>query len=864
MSRAFWFLAMTPWLVNVALADDARPDAACSGLRTRAFADTKITTAELIRSGTFKLPGDWGAALDTSLRKLPAFCRVIGVLRPTADSKIGFELWLPEGWNGRYLQVGNAGFAGGIVYSGLIQGLQNDFAVASTDDGHIGDDTGWMHGHPEKVIDYGYRAVHRTSVVAKQIVNAFYNRPIPYSYFSGCSDGGRESLVEAQRYPDDFAGWIVGAPANDWVGLMTFLLNRVQLTAAIKEPFTDLQLKAISAASVARCDNLDGVKDGVIDDPLQCTFDPKKLQCKAGADGQCLSPGQVEVVRRIYDDVKSSAGVNLLPGLQGTRGAEAGNWEFPKIAQEGTAAAGDFYGQIVRGFWSKLVFDDPKLDYTKIDLVDALRKGSGYAANTLSAVDPNLSSIRASGKKIIQYHGWADSAIPAQYSIRYYEAVEKYLGRDNRDFYRLFLAPGMMHCWAGPGPNVFGGAYTPGGIFDPDHHALAALMQWVEKGKAPEKIIATKYQDDDPTKTVIRTRPLCPYPGVARWTGTGSTDDVQNFVCSVQPERPTVDADGTVHASAFAIPLPRYMSEQAKRQFIKETHNPPDADWDIDAPIAKLRAQVDDYYRPIVERAEALYPVDIEDQKIGGISTQIVTPKGGVSAKNRQRVLINLHGGGFAVGAGLGGLAESIPVSGLGKFKVISVDYREAPEYHFPAASEDVASVYTELLKQYQPQNIGVYGCSAGGILSAMVPAWLQKNRLPTPGAIGIFSAGAFGSFSGPPDNPNTWGGDSRFTGPPLVGEAPPSTSGAPAGAVSDAMNYTGNTDRSDPLVSPALSPTVLAKFPPTLLVTGTRAYDMSAAVQTQRELTKVGVEADLHLWDGMGHCFFFDVDLPE
>jgi acetyl esterase/lipase len=238
--------------------------------------------------------------------------------------------------------------------------------------------------------------------------------------------------------------------------------------------------------------------------------------------------------------------------------------------------------------------------------------------------------------------------------------------------------------------------------------------------------------------------------------------------------------------------------------------------------------------------------------------------QGGIPVRNRSRVLINLHGGGFTVGAGLGGLAESIPVSGTGKFKVISVDYREAPEYHFPAASEDVVSVYAELLKQYRPENIGIYGCSAGGALSAMVLAWLQKKNLPTPGAIGIFSAGAFGSFSGPPGNPNTWGGDSRFTGPPLVGEAPRHFSGAQPGTVSDAMNYIGGTDPNDPLVSPGLSPTVLARFPPTLLITGTRAYDTSAAVETQRELTKAGVEADLHLWDGLGHSFLFYVDLPE
>jgi Tannase and feruloyl esterase len=504
-------------------ARDATEGPDCAAIRTRTFADTRISSSEHIAGGALSLPADW-PWFKPLLRQAPSFCRVIGVIRPTADSQIGFELWLPDQWNGRYLQSGNSGFAGSIEYDGLIPGLQNGFAVASTDDGHVGDDTGWMGGHPEKVIDYGYRAVHLTSVVAKQIINVFYDRPIPYSYFSGCSDGGREGLMEVQRYPDDFAGWIVGAPFNDVMSVATSFLGRIQLTAAMKQPLSAAQIEAITSATIARCDNLDGIRDGVIENPLRCQFDPKVLQCKAGADSTCLSPGQVKVVRAIYDDVKSVAGVSLLPGLQGTRGVEANNWELPK-------ATSGFYEQLVHGFFAKLVFDDPKLDYTKIDLVDALNKGNAQVSSILSAMNPNLSAIRASGKKIIQYHGWADQSVPVQYSIRYYEAVEKYLQRDSRDFYRLFLAPGMKHCWAGPGPNAFGGAYTPGD-YDPNHHALAALVEWVEKGTAPDRLIATKHQDDDLAKPIIRTRPLCPYPSVAHWTGTGSTDEASNFDCS--------------------------------------------------------------------------------------------------------------------------------------------------------------------------------------------------------------------------------------------------------------------------------------------------------------------------------------------
>ena len=332
-----------------------------------------------------------------------------------------------------------------------------------------------------------------------------------------------------------------------------------------------------------------------------------------------------------------------------------------------------------------------------------------------------------------------------------------------------------------------------------------------------------------------------------------------------EPRRTTVDSDGTVHIPAFAVPLSRYMSEQAKQMFIDEALKPKATkanSSDGIPPIAKLRAKVDDWIRPMVEKAKILYPVNIEERKIGGVRTIVVTPKAGVSAKNSKRVLINLHGGGFRVGAGLHGEAESIPVACVAQIRVITVDYRMAPEYSFPAASEDVASVYAELLKEYRAEDIGIYGCSAGGVLTSMAVAWLQKEKLPRPGAICMFSAGAFGSFSGPPGDPNTWGGDSRYFAPPLVGESPlPLHS---VSAVAGAMDYIGNTDPKDPLVSPALSSTILAKFPPTLLLTGTRAYDMSAVVQTQRELTKAGVEANLHLWDGLGHAFYLFPELPE
>jgi acetyl esterase/lipase len=325
-----------------------------------------------------------------------------------------------------------------------------------------------------------------------------------------------------------------------------------------------------------------------------------------------------------------------------------------------------------------------------------------------------------------------------------------------------------------------------------------------------------------------------------------------------------IDETGTVHVPALDVPLSSYMSEQAKQAFIKAASAARDTDWKS-LSLSQIRALAESGLQKYLDRARALYPVNVEERRIGGVPTRLVTPKDGVAPRNRDRLLINLHGGGFFSGAGNEALLESIPVAALGKLKVVTVDYREGPENRFPAASEDTALVYGSLLKEYKPRNIGIYGCSAGGILTAMAVAWFQKHRLPTPGAIGVFGAGAFGAWYGPPSTLGSWSGDSAYTAPPLVGERPVPVDPKQAEPMPEYMSaYLRHADLTDPLVSPGLSPSVLSKFPPVLLITGTRAWDMSAAIQTQRALTNAGVEASLHLWDGMGHCFFFDVDLPE
>lgn len=497
----------------------------CAGLSTQRFTDTEIIKAESIAAGAFNPPTD---ALLAAAKELPALCRIVGVIRPTADSAIGFELWLPEAWNGRYLQVGNGGFAGAINYGGLLAGLRDGFAVASTDDGHTSTGAEWALGHPEKLIDYGHRAVHLTSVVGKKMVSTHYRREASRSYFNGCSDGGREGLMEAQRYPDDFDGWIIGAPSNDWTGVMTYLLYLAQSAAAMKEPLQPAQMEALTKGALSRCDRTDGVVDGVIDQPLSCDFDPAELECKGASDGRCLTRVQVESVRKIYDggrDAKTQA--RLTPGFKGVFGDEVHQWPIWIGPQaEGSGYSPSFFPE---NFWPFMVYDDPKLDFRTLDLRQAAIDGRSRTGAILNAMDPDLSTVRAAGKKIIQYHGWADGIVPAQVSTAYYDAVRGYLGGDIRDFYRLFMVPGMGHCAGGPGPSTLGTAADP----RPLHIGLlASLQRWVEEGQAPDQIVATKYRDDDAKKGLVRTRPLCPYPSVARWTGKGSTEAAKNFICS--------------------------------------------------------------------------------------------------------------------------------------------------------------------------------------------------------------------------------------------------------------------------------------------------------------------------------------------
>jgi monoterpene epsilon-lactone hydrolase len=311
----------------------------------------------------------------------------------------------------------------------------------------------------------------------------------------------------------------------------------------------------------------------------------------------------------------------------------------------------------------------------------------------------------------------------------------------------------------------------------------------------------------------------------------------------------STDAAGTVHVPALDVPFSNFASSEARTAFVRRTtvgeQAPP-----VNADIGTMRAFFDRYNIALASRARELYPVDVKSKLIGGVRTEVVTPKGGVAARNRNRVLINLHGGAFLWGEGAGGEEESVPIANIGKITVITVAYRQGPEYKFPAASQDVAAVYRELLQTCAPANIGIYGCSAGGILTAEAVAWFQKEKLPRPGAIGTFC----GSASG-------FGGDSVYVAFPLAVQNP--LPGARAGELSFSP-YFSEASLKDPLVLPINSADVLGKFPPTLLIAGSRDFAVSSLFHTQVALTNVGVEAELHIWDGMWHAFFIDPDLPE
>ena len=497
----------------------------CTSLKSLKLAATTVVTADTVPAGAM-------AEAPAAVRaKLPAFCRVTGVIRPVPDSEIRFEVWMPQqGWNDRLLNVGNGGFAGSIGYGQMMGNLQRGYATAGTDAGHQadGEDASWAYGHPEKVADFGYRAVHLMTLRSKDIVKAFYAHEQKKAYFDACSDGGREALMEAQRFPEDYDGILAGAPANNWAHMLTGGVALIQATQ--KDPaayISALKLPAIHRASLAACDALDGVKDGVVSDPAKCHFDPAVLQCKTGEDTlACLTPPQVQSLRALYAGGKDAQGNTIFPGL--APGDEEPAWRDWVLGKAPGGASGNNYGN---GYFRYMVLHDPAWQALTADIGKTLQAAMERTAKDVDSTNPDLTPFVARGGKLLMYHGWNDPAISPWNSISYYGAVQKAMGAQKTDTaVRLYMVPGMEHCAGGPGPNNFGQLSLPAAD-GPGSGALDKLQMWVEDGKAPGIVLAVK-QSGSPEAPVRTVRPLCPYPQQAKYDGKGDPNVPGSFTCT--------------------------------------------------------------------------------------------------------------------------------------------------------------------------------------------------------------------------------------------------------------------------------------------------------------------------------------------
>ena len=482
--------------------------ATCESMAALNLPDTTITSAQPVAAGAFIPPG--ASVPPASVKNLPAFCRVAATIKPAKDSDIKMEVWLPlTGWNGKYRGQGNGGFAGSIFYPGLATAVSAGYAAASTDTGHSGSpvDAHWALGHPDKIVDFGWRAIHEMTIRAKSIIQAFYGNAPKKSYFTGCSNGGRQALMEAQRFPEDYDGIIAGAPANYWTKVFATFIWDIQAMQA--EPGSYIganKIPAIARAVVAACDANDGVKDGVLNDPTACHFDPKTLLCQQGESDSCLTAPQAAALKKIYDGPVDAKGKQMFPGF--LPGGEEGEGGWVTWIDGGPDK--DLQTLFARGFYTNMISSKGPIDLKTINVETAVKLADDQQGQTFNAIDPNLKPFAARGGKLIMYHGWSDAALPPQGSINYYNSVEEAMGPGKpRLFMRLFMAPGMQHCGGGPGANSFG-QFAPG--TDADHDLNQALERWVEKGIAPDKLIATKFVDDKPEKGVAMTRPLCPYP----------------------------------------------------------------------------------------------------------------------------------------------------------------------------------------------------------------------------------------------------------------------------------------------------------------------------------------------------------------
>ena len=474
----------------------------CVDLTGLVLPHVSITSAVQVEAGAFAPSVTVSAE---RIRALPSFCRVSATLTPSGDSDIRMEVWLPAStWNGKLQAVGNGAFSGAIAYSAMMTALARGYAAASTDTGHSGGSASFALGHPEKVLDFGWRAVHETTVTSKAIISAYYDRGPRFSFWNGCSAGGRQAMKEAQRFPADFDGIVAGAPGLDWTSRAGRALQVARVldaneAARLLQPQRELLHRAVLGA----CDSIDGVKDGVIEDPDRCSFDPATLQCPDGGRDGCLTAPQVETAKLIYATTPNPKTKRGITGL--APGSELGWTDLGWTASARATGLDQF---------RFLVFRDPAWTVSGFNFDSDIVRAEETDGGTINALDSNLKPYFDRGGKLIHYHGWSDPQISPRNSTQYYtRVVDAVGGASVQASYRLFMAPGMGHCGGGDGPNTF--------------DMVSALEEWVEHGTAPDQIVASHSSRG----VVDRARPLCPYPATAVYKGAGSTDDSRNFVC---------------------------------------------------------------------------------------------------------------------------------------------------------------------------------------------------------------------------------------------------------------------------------------------------------------------------------------------
>ena len=470
----------------------------CEKLSQLGSPTVSITLAKVVNGGNLALDGN-----TNGLQNLPPFCRVAADLKPTPDSDIHIEVWLPVvQWNGKFLSIGSGGWGGSIAYGEMADALRRGYATSATDDGHAGPSASFLVGHPEKFIDFAYRAEHEMTVEAKALIHAFYGSSPRHSYWNGCSGGGREGLLQGSRYPDEFDGIIAGDPAdirrNSWaleLAIQTFKDPEAYIPSA-KYPM-------IHRTVLEACDAKDGLKDGLIESPESCYVDFKSLQCKTADGPDCLTASQVQTAQTMTSPVTTRTGKTLFPRVE--PGTEL-RWS--------RVAGGPEPADLFLDEFRYVVYQNPNWDWRTFDLERDSAKAHAIDEN-VDELNPDLRAFAKHGGKLLLYHGWADQQVAPGFSVEFYKSVLDRSGDPEHasDWVRLFMAPGMAHCSGGEGPDTF--------------DKINIMEQWVEQGKAPEQIIAAHKS----AGKTDRTRPLCPYPQVASYKGTGSIDEAANFSC---------------------------------------------------------------------------------------------------------------------------------------------------------------------------------------------------------------------------------------------------------------------------------------------------------------------------------------------